>query len=181
MSRGLWVFVCGPSGAGKDSVLAWAAAALAHDARFVFTRRLVTRERSPGSDHDEVTPAAFERLKAAGRLAWDWQAHGHHYGIAGHYAQDVAAGRTVVVNGSREHAMALAVQDKLRTVLVTAQAERVAARLYQRGRESVEAVAARIARNAALDLPHADAVIANDGDLDQAGQALQRYLLGLQR
>jgi len=47
---GKWVFVCGPSGAGKDSVLAWASDHLAGRRDIVFARRMVTRPMQPGSD-----------------------------------------------------------------------------------------------------------------------------------
>lgn len=46
---GAWVFVCGPSGAGKDSVLAWAREALAGRSDIVFARRLITRPAQSGS------------------------------------------------------------------------------------------------------------------------------------
>jgi phosphonate metabolism protein PhnN/1,5-bisphosphokinase (PRPP-forming) len=179
MKPGLWVFVCGPSGAGKDSVLAWTQRALASDARIVFARRLVTRPAGPGSDHEEVGAAAFERLRGAGRLTWHWQANGHHYGVAAGYAADVQAGRIVVVNGSREHAAALPARGPHRLALVTAAPELLAQRLRGRGRETAEAIGQRIARSATLQATAAHLVITNDGELAQAGAQLQAYLRGL--
>lgn len=139
---GLWVFVCGPSGAGKDSVLGWAAKALAERQDIVFARRLVTRAAQPGSDHDEVSPEQFARLIDGDGLAWRWQAHGFHYGIESRYAALVAAGRVVVVNGSREHVNSTRmVAGQLRVVHIEVDAVQLAARLAQRSRDTPEEVA----------------------------------------
>ncbi|MDP3617914.1 MAG: hypothetical protein Q8R49_08895, partial [Rhodoferax sp.] len=128
---GLWVFACGPSGAGKDSVMTWAARHLARRPDIVFARRLVTRPARPDSDHDAVTPQQFARMQNSGALAWRWQAHGFHYGIAAHYAAEVAAGRLVVVNGSRQHVEALDASAQVRVVHIVADAQQLALRMAQ--------------------------------------------------
>lgn len=179
--NGCWVIVCGPSGAGKDSVIGWTQQALRRHPRVRFARRLVTRAPHPGSDHDPVTTAQMQVLRERGALAWHWQAHGHAYGVAASYAADVAAGRVVVVNGSREHALSLADCDDVRCVLVTAPAPVLQQRLLARRREDADAVARRTARNQQLVPPPADCIIANDGPLEQAGAALRDYLLRLAR
>ncbi len=176
---GCWVFVCGPSGAGKDSVLGWARDALALEPRVVFARRLVTRPPQGAADHDEVSPAAFERLRAAGRLAWHWEAHGFHYGVDAAHAAQVDAGRVVVVNGSREHVASLLPDPARRVVLVTAGATHLAARLQAREREDAGAIARRLARNDTLAPLSADLEIANEGPLEQAGRRLTGYLQAL--
>lgn len=174
---GCWVMVCGPSGAGKDSLLAWAEAALARDARIVFARRLVTRAAQPGSDHDEVSPAALQALHAAGGLAWHWEANGLGYGVRAAYASLVAQGRLVVVNGSRAHVEALGTRPDVRRVLVTAPPEVLRERLLARGREPAAAVAARLGRNAQLGPMAADLTLVNDGPLERAAGALRDWLL----
>jgi phosphonate metabolism protein PhnN/1,5-bisphosphokinase (PRPP-forming) len=178
---GSWVIVCGPSGAGKDSVLRWAARELAAQRSICFARRLVTRAVGPGADDDEIGLHAMQALRAGGGLAWHWQAHGLHYGVAADYGRRVAAGEVVVVNGSREHARPLAGRADVRCVLVTAPQTLVAERLQQRGREDEAGVALRLARNAGLEPPSAEHVIVNDGHLEQAGAALRDYLLELAR
>lgn len=175
---GLWVFVCGPSGAGKDSVMNWAATHLAGRQDIVFARRMVTRPTHAGSDHDEVSAEQFARLKGAGGLAWCWEAHGFCYGIDASYAAPVAAGQVVVVNGSREHAGALAAAEHLRVVQVVAHAEHLANRLASRGRDAPHEVSQRLARNARFSDLRADHIIFNQGALADAGRQLADYLLG---
>lgn len=179
MSGGAWVIVCGPSGAGKDSVLHWAAQQLETHGGICFARRLVTRPVGPGADDDAIGLFELQALRGRGALAWHWQAHGLHYGVSSDYCQRIAAGDVVVVNGSREHARPLAGRAGVRCVLVTAPESLVAQRLRQRGREDDAGVAQRLARNADLAPLAADRVIVNDGRLEQAGGALRDYLLEL--
>jgi phosphonate metabolism protein PhnN/1,5-bisphosphokinase (PRPP-forming) len=174
---GHWVFVCGPSGAGKDSVMNWAAQYLAARPEIVFARRMVTRPSHPGSEHDAVTNEQFAQLSGDGALAWRWQAHGFHYGISEQYHAVVASGRVVVVNGSREHASGLPLAKQLRVVQVLADAEQLAARLAQRGRDAPHEVAQRLARSAQLAELRADCTIVNQGELAVAGRQLADYLV----
>jgi len=177
---GCWVLVCGASGAGKDSVMAWAQDYLAQNHRVVFSRRIVTRPAQAGSEHDEVPAQEFDHLVHTHALAWHWRAHGFGYGIGAHYAADVAAGRVVVVNGSREHANELGTckpQYPVRIVQVVAHAEQLAQRLHQRGRDTPQAVSQRLARNTQFADLRADCTIVNSGALADAGLQLAQYLL----
>jgi ribose 1,5-bisphosphokinase len=178
---GLWVFVCGPSGSGKDSVIDSARQTLSGRSDIVFARRMVTRPVQPGSDHDPVTAPVFAGLLQSGSLSWHWQAHGFCYGIASQYADAVRAGCLVVVNGSRAHVNSLSPSSDLRVVQISTDPERLATRLAQRGRDSDRAVADRLARNATFSGMSADCVIANDGELQVAGQRLADYLTGSAR
>ncbi len=173
---GKWVFVCGPSGAGKDSVLGWAADHLAGRSNIVFARRVVTRSLQPGSDHDPVTPQQFAQLRRAGDLVWCWQAHGFEYGIAAHYCAAIAAGRVVVVNGSREHALTLEGIQSVRVVQIAVGAEQLAVRLAQRGRDDPEQINQRLKRNARFNAMRVDHTILNQGELACAGRQLADYL-----
>lgn len=157
--------------------MAWAEQHVSTSENIVFSRRVVTRPAHAGSDHDPVTDTEFARLQASGGLSWHWQAHGFHYGIAAHYAAAVEAGRIVVVNGSRVHVSGMDRPANLHVVEITATAIQLAARLSKRGREDAEAVAHRLARNAANDAVHADMQIVNEGALAAAGSQLADYLL----
>lgn len=174
---GLWVFVCGPSGAGKDSVMAWAARQLAARQDIVFARRIVTRAAHLGSDHDEVTAEQFARLNDGDGLAWHWQAHGFQYGVEARYAALVSTGKIVVINGSRAHASGLNATAPVRVVQVTTDAAQLASRLEQRGRDAPHEVSRRLVRNALFKGLCADHTIINQGALEDAGRQLVDYLV----
>jgi phosphonate metabolism protein PhnN/1,5-bisphosphokinase (PRPP-forming) len=176
---GQWVLVCGASGAGKDSVMAWAAAHLADQPKIVFARRVVTREPHPGSDHDAVTAQEFDDLLAADALAWHWRAHGFGYGIAARYAAQVAAGGVVVVNGSREHAATVTPAQSVRVVNIIATPEQLERRMAQRGRDAPQDISKRLQRNTRFEALRADRTILNQHTLAQAGQELADYLLSI--
>ena len=176
---GAWIFVCGPYGAGKDSVIALAQQTIGEHQDIVFARRLLTRPAQAGSDHDPVSEAQFHALRQAGGLRWHWQAHGFHYAIAARYAADVQAGRRVVVNGSRAHVQGLSPSAEVRRVEVTASPALLAARLAGRDRDTASAVADRLARGAAcFGSRAANCVIVNDAELAVAAQRLADYLTG---
>ncbi len=173
---GVWVFVCGASGAGKDSVMAWAQQRLAERPDIVFSRRVVTREAQPGADDAAVTLAQFDALRLSGGLSWHWQAHGFRYGIGAHYAAAVLDGRVVVVNGSREHLLGLAPGADLRVVQILAEPQQLAERLAQRGRDDPQSVHTRLTRNARFGGLRAHYTVYNHGALAEAGQQLLAYL-----
>lgn len=176
---GLWVFVCGASGAGKDSVMAWAAEHLQSIPGIVFARRMVTRAVHAGSEHDAVTPEQFAQLQDAGALAWQWHAHGFSYGISARYAQHVQRGDLVVVNGSREHAIVVADRTDVRLVQIVVDAPELLLRLQRRGRDAPHEVAHRIARNRQFSELRGDCTIVNQHSVADAGQQLVAYLKGL--
>jgi ribose 1,5-bisphosphokinase len=81
LAPGRLVLVVGPSGAGKDTVINGARAALASDPRIVFPRRVVTRPSSASEDHDSLSDKAFDCAVSNGAFALHWEAHGHKYGV----------------------------------------------------------------------------------------------------
>lgn len=173
---GAWIFICGPSGAGKDSVIAAARQALSTRTDIVFARRMVTRAVQAGSEHDPVTEPQFHALIAAGALRWRWQAHGFYYGIAEQYTAEVLAGRLVVVNGSRGHVSGLPASPDVRRVQITADPHQLATRLAQRCRDPADAILERLARNAQFSGMETDCVIVNNAELAVAAQRLADYL-----
>jgi ribose 1,5-bisphosphokinase len=174
---GRWIVVCGPSGAGKDTLLAWARARLAGEAGIVFAPRLITRPPHPGSDHLPTTEAQFDRLLAAGELALHWQAHGLRYGVARVWAEQLAVGCAVVVNGSRAHVQTLRAQGVAHcAVQVVAPDDVLRQRLAARGREDPTAIHDRLERNRRLAQTTACGRVVNDGDVAQAGGALAELI-----
>ncbi|WP_167648395.1 phosphonate metabolism protein/1,5-bisphosphokinase (PRPP-forming) PhnN [Mameliella alba] len=142
---GRFIAVVGPSGVGKDSVMA---ALAARDPRFVLLQRRITRpQEAGGEDHFAITVAEFEQVERAGGFALSWRAHGLAYGIPVAVDQQLAQGSDVLVNLSR----AVLTQAQARfpqfvVLSLTAPAEVLARRLAGRGRESAEEIAARLSR-----------------------------------
>lgn len=182
MAEGYLVLVVGPSGAGKDSLLDGARAALEGDPRFVFARREITRPADAGGeDHVAISRPDFERRRDGGGYALSWDAHGLGYGIPSSVENDLAAGRVVVVNVSR------GVLDEARgkyphvaIVSITVSPEILAARLRARGRETEAQIEGRLARAAAFSVTGPDVIdIRNDGDLADSVAAFVTALRGL--
>lgn len=169
MSEGALVLVVGPSGAGKDTLIGAAKAALADDPRFSFPRRVVTRQAMVElEDHDSVDVAEFGRQKLRGAYALDWEAHGLCYGVPAAIDAAMVAGRVVVVNTSRKVIeRAVEKYPSCHVLVVTADADVRARRLAGRGRESAEEVTARLAREGVPVPDGVEAVtVDNSGSLD---------------
>lgn len=141
---GRLVAVVGPSGAGKDSLIAGLAAA---DPRLVPVRRVVTRPADATEPFLPVSEAAFARMVAAGAFALHWRAHGLGYGIPVEAAEAVAAGGVRLANLSRGVLAEAAEAFPAVTILsVTVPEDVLAERLARRGRETRADIAARLAR-----------------------------------
>lgn len=140
--RGRIFAIVGPSGAGKDTLIA---GALAAEPALHWARRVITRQQGAGGEPFEgVSAAEFARRAAAREFALQWLAHGLNYGVP---KQEVPAGRDVLVNLSRGVlAEAARVFPGLRVIVITAPAEVLAARLAVRGRETAADIAQRLRR-----------------------------------
>src|SRR5471030_3047547 len=149
--QGPLVYVMGPSGAGKDSVLNRARVLLEAEAPVVFAHRYITRPAETGGEnHVALSAAEFALRRAHSLFAFHWQAHGNEYGIGREIHAWRKAGLTVVVSGSREHFQKVnGVDDDTHPVLITAPAETLAGRLAGRGREDSAAAEARLGRSEA--------------------------------
>ncbi|ANH07329.1 phosphonate metabolism protein/1,5-bisphosphokinase (PRPP-forming) PhnN [Shinella sp. HZN7] len=179
VAAGTMVVVVGPSGAGKDSVMAYAARQFAGEPRLGFVRRVITRPPDAGGEaHEAVDAAGFQARAAAGAFAVSWDAHGLSYGIPRETLDQLSEGMTLVANGSRSALPAFAAAyERLKVVLITARADILAARLAARGRESTEAIARRLDRAVPEIVVAADTVVIdNSGALEEAGDALVRLL-----
>ncbi|OQS41440.1 phosphonate metabolism protein/1,5-bisphosphokinase (PRPP-forming) PhnN [Chromobacterium haemolyticum] len=173
----LW-YVIGPSGAGKDSLLAYVRARLPASGRLVFAHRYITRPADAGGEnHVALSLEEFEQREQSGCFALSWRRHGLAYGLGMEAALWLEQGLDVVVNGSRS-ALPLAARrfPGLRPIWIVASPAALAARLAGRGRESAEGVAQRLEDAAALTPPQGAAVLRNDGELAEAGERLLRLL-----
>jgi ribose 1,5-bisphosphokinase len=175
---GQLVYVMGPSGAGKDSLIAWLEDHLPPHLPVHLARRTITRPIRHGDEqHHSVSEQAFALLHEAQAFALDWQANGLRYGVRHDELAPLHRGKWVLVNGSRAYLpQATAKFPHLRVVHVTASLEVLRQRLLARGRETPEMVEARVRRAMVFRAPPHAIEVRNDGSLAQAGaQLLQAF------
>lgn len=169
--------VVGPSGAGKDTLMAAAHKLLVPEGRVRFVRRAITRPVDPsGEQHEPVTEAEFTRRETAGAFALSWRAHGLRYGIPADIALDLAERRVVVANVSRAVVGDAAARFDARMIEVTAPADVLARRLAARGREDAVDVARRLSRAIEIPAPLPRDVIVNDGTVEAGARKLAGVL-----
>lgn len=174
------VLIVGPSGVGKDALISYCRSGLAGVEAVVFPRRAVTRAAGAGGeDHDTISEGEFARRAAAGGFSLSWRAHGLGYGVPATIENELAAGRTVVVNVSRSIVdEARGRYRPLTVVSVVASPDILAVRLRGRGRETDEDIVRRLERAASVEVDGPDVVrLDNSGALETAGEALLRLLL----
>ena len=163
------VLVVGPSGAGKDTLLALARQALADDPRFRFVRRIITRPADPGGeDHEAVSQQEF----ICRDLALSWHAHGLSYGIPADIANDLRRGTVVIASVSRSVIERAASLFPTHVLQVTAPPAILARRLAQRGRESPADIATRLSRTVPLPPGIPIDTILNDRTPQEAAASL---------
>ncbi|MFN3356730.1 MAG: phosphonate metabolism protein/1,5-bisphosphokinase (PRPP-forming) PhnN [Pseudomonas sp.] len=146
---GRLIYLIGPSGSGKDSLLDAARPRLAErGCRIV--RRVITRSaEAAGEAAQGVSPAQFAVMEADGAFALSWQANGLCYGIPKAVDDWLAAGEDVLVNGSRGHlAQTRERYPTCLVLLLTVDQAVLRQRLIARGRESSADIEERLARNA---------------------------------
>ncbi|RUM98535.1 phosphonate metabolism protein/1,5-bisphosphokinase (PRPP-forming) PhnN [Pseudaminobacter arsenicus] len=171
--NGVFIAVVGPSGAGKDTVIAYAREHLGDDSDVRFVRRVITRPCDGASEHhDTLDDVAFAEAAAAGAFALTWEAHGLKYGIPADVDVAIANGRVVIANGSRTALPALRARyENVVVVEIVARPEILAERLARRGRESRGEVLARLARAADVTIAGPGVVtIDNSGEREIAGR-----------
>ena len=145
---GRLVYLIGPSGSGKDSLLDAARVRLAERGCRI-ARRVITRSaQAVGEAAEGVSPEQFAALDAQGEFALSWHANGLSYGIPRDIDDWLAAGEDVLVNGSRGHlAQARLHYPQLLVLLLTVDQAVLRQRLLARGRESLAEIDERLARN----------------------------------
>ncbi|QQS13812.1 MAG: phosphonate metabolism protein/1,5-bisphosphokinase (PRPP-forming) PhnN [Rhodospirillales bacterium] len=179
-SRGHCFLIVGPSGSGKDTLIEAMKLALASDG-FHFPKRVITRPADGGSElHYCASRDDFRSLQDNGAFCLSWEAHGLCYGIPDTEVEHaLASGRHVLINVSR----AVIEQARHRfgpgvTIInVTAPVDVLAARLRERGRESAQDIARRLARAMESAPTGADVVeFVNDRPLGLACESLAEIL-----
>jgi len=178
--NGRLIYVVGPSGAGKDSVLDHARKLTPLEISTVFARRTITRPADAGGEqHVALSTAAFAMLRRQQAFAMSWQANGLLYGIGREILDWMHAGLNVVVNGSRQHLPVAASNfPDLVVVHVTAPPETLRQRLAARGREHATDIESRMVRATSFTLPTGlvSTTIVNNTTIEAAGEAFIELL-----
>ncbi len=177
--HGVMIVVVGPSGAGKDTLMEFAAQRLGQREDIHFAQRAITRSRDAGGEnHDAVTPEEFARRFENGDFCVSWQAHGLSYGIPTSVRDQLAQGKIVIANGSRSALSHFkAAFPTLKVVNIIATLDVLAARLESRGRESREEILRRLQRSSLEVCGDFDVTtIDNSGALEVSGAAFAELL-----
>ena len=167
MTQGRLIAVVGPSGVGKDSVLAGLHEAMPQSH---LVRRVITRAPGLGGEaYQAVSVDAFEAMAAAGAFALHWGAHGLHYGIPVTVKHHLDTGTDCLANLSRTVlAEAAAIFPRCVVLHIAAKPESLVRRLAARGRETEDEIARRLAEAEKPLPPGLDARhVSNDGPLSQ--------------
>ncbi|MBF8745441.1 MULTISPECIES: phosphonate metabolism protein/1,5-bisphosphokinase (PRPP-forming) PhnN [Pseudomonas] len=173
------IFLMGPSGSGKDSLMDAARPRLI-DAGVKIARRVITRSaEAKGEAAQGVTYEEFEAMLAAGAFAMHWRANGLDYGIPVQVDRWLEQGHPVLVNGSRAYlTQARQRYPHLLAIRLEVRPEILHQRLLARGRETPAQVAQRLARGASLQgAVDADVYrLDNSDSLETAVEALMDLL-----
>ena len=134
--RGTLIYVMGPSGSGKDSLLSALRPRL-RGLPVAFARRYISRPACAGGEqHMALSAGSILSMEAQGRLAMRWSSHGCQYGIGRSIDGSLEHGICVIVNGSRGYLPeALRRYPDLLPVLVEVEPAILRQRLLARGRE----------------------------------------------
>lgn len=146
---GRLIYLIGPSGSGKDSLLEAARETVTQRGGRI-VRRVITRSaQASGEAAQAVGVEQFVKMQARGEFALSWFANGLYYGIPVEIDDWLANGQEVLVNGSRGHLpLARERYPDLLVVLLTVDQAVLRQRLLARGRESLDEIDARLTRNA---------------------------------
>ncbi|MBD1551334.1 phosphonate metabolism protein/1,5-bisphosphokinase (PRPP-forming) PhnN [Pseudomonas typographi] len=146
---GRLIYLIGPSGSGKDTLLDAAREPMAARGCRI-ARRVITRSaEAKGEAAQAVSAERFLAMQAQGAFALSWHANGLHYGIPKEIDAWLASGYDVLVNGSRGHQpQARARYPTMLAVVLTVDQAVLRQRLLARGREPAEEIEQRLRRNA---------------------------------
>lgn len=172
---GVLLYVIGPSGSGKDSLMLHARHALEQDSSVVFAHRYITRPHDAGGEnHVALSEAEFDSRLARKLFPMHWRSHGMRYGIGCEINQWLAKGLVVIVNGSRAYLpYASKNYPELVPLLIEVSVDVLRGRLQSRGREIDSEIESRLKRAEDFKtLQHPSLLrFSNDALLDETGPA----------
>lgn len=168
-------YLCGPSGAGKNAVMAEACRL---NPALRCARRTITRPSDPSERVETLSTTEFADAVHTNAFLWWWTANGLSYGIR--HNECVGPG-TVLVNGSRAYWPDAKLRSpETRLIVLTVDPAVLSDRLTARGRECQAAIDARLLRNHSLQttalLEDAWLVLDNTRALPDVAESLVRAL-----
>jgi len=173
------IYLMGPSGSGKDSLLN----ALRHqpEPRLIVGHRYITRPAGAGGEnHIELSESAFAQRRDRGLFALHWQAHQLRYALGIEIDLWLRLGLDVMINGSREHLTAARRRYGAQLIPVCLQVapEVLLERLRARGRETPEQIDKRLMRAQEYRhaLPADCLLLDNNGPLTDTLKAMRTLL-----
>ena len=182
-SHPLLVVLSGPSGVGKDAVLA----VLKSRGRPYHFAITATTRPSRGAEMDSrdyyfVTPDRFEEMAAAGELLEHALVYGHRYGVPkGPVRQALASGRDVLMRTDVQGVATIkgAVPQAVTIFLAPASLADLEERLRRRATDSEDTLRLRLAtaRREMDAAGHFDYVVVNaEGRLEEAADQVERII-----
>lgn len=174
--QGRMIAIVGPSGVGKDTVMA-ALQASRSDRSLV--KRHITRSPDPiGEDHYALSNEEFCIALDQQRFVLAWKAHGLSYGVSHEAVQKLYRGQDMLINLSRNMLEAADdVFDHFIVINLTAPKEVLLSRLEKRGREQTIDIKERLQRQIA-PLPKSLQAydVSNDRDLTSTLHEIETLL-----
>jgi ribose 1,5-bisphosphokinase len=143
MPQGTLFFVVGPSGAGKDTLIA---EAMKRRPDLHLMQRTITRP-AVDAEHEAVSTEEFTARIRDDHFSLQWDAHGTRYGVSRELDTVLSQGKSVILNGARSIVPDVRERyDPLKIIQVTAPLDVLAKRLRERGREDADDIEYRLGR-----------------------------------
>ncbi len=150
MQHGKLIYLMGPSGAGKDTLLSLTKGICHEDAPhlrplYVATRHITRPPCDSIEKHISLSKQEFLYLLSTGYFLLHWQSHGHFYGIGKDINVALAQDCLVLMNGSRAYLPEAQRRfPDLIPILLHVEPEILQGRLWERGRENAEQIEERM-------------------------------------
>jgi len=168
---GKLVLVVGNSGSGKDSIIKGVKERYPSDLiKLYLTQRYITRPYSDTEDNIAVTPEVFKTMSLQGEFVLEWHIYGLDYGVHIEIDEWLKKGHPVLVNVSRSIVKkARKIYQNIVVAFIDVPFEISLKRVKERARESGVRLEERILRaRQNWDIPDADFIVDNSGDLEDA-------------
>lgn len=170
------IYLVGPSGVGKDSVLTQLKRHHYSDNQPLVAHRYITRPaRADDENHIELTEFDFNRRLKSNLFLFHWQSHDYSYAVGVEIKKWLQQGHCVIINGSRQYLeQARQIFPGLMLVWMTVSEDVLRQRLQHRGRENAEEIEARIQRSKKIAVMQADdyLTIYNDRSIEDTVEKL---------